>query len=100
MRMRSWVSTLGRTNSQLDSNLRAKFRPGDSHMLPPILAKTRTMTCRPRKGVLTQSPELHCGQAPSLRPTPKCSPGGVAPKWSVHIRAEIKDQPGHRQLRH
>lgn len=100
MRMRSWVSTLGRTNSQLDSSLRAKVRPGDSHMLPPILAKTRTMTCRPRKGVLTQSPELQYGQAPSLRPTPKCSPGRVAPKRSVHIRAEIKDQAGNRELRH
>lgn len=91
---------MGRTNSQLDSSLRAKVRPGDSHMLPPILAKTRTMTCRPRKGVLTQSPELQYGQAPSLRPTPKCSPGRVAPKRSVHIRAEIKDQAGNRELRH
>ena len=77
------MSTWGRTNFQPDSSLRAKVRPGDLHMFPQILAKARTTPSRPRKGVLTQSPELHSGQAPSLRSTPKCSPEGVVLKWSA-----------------
>ena len=70
-------------------------RSGCSSTNLQILPDLGALPSRPRRGVLTQSPE-EAGAQPQIS-IPECGPGRCSPKGSADSRAEIKSQASNRK---